>query len=95
MNIRDRAELVWAALEKSAHDPLLELINAAKNKDLALEDRIAINKELLQYVAPKLKAVDLNANIDFDGNVTVVSYKDMTKDEADEHSKKSAERSSK
>ncbi len=95
MNIRDRAELVWAALEKAAHDPLLELINAAKSKDLALEDRIAINKELLQYVAPKLKAVDLNANIDFDGEIKIVSFRDMTPGEADDHSRKSAEKSGK
>lgn len=86
INIRDRAALVIKALEQQQHDPLLELINAAKNKDLALEDRIAINKELLQYMAPKLKAVDLNANVDLDAEIKVVSYKDMTAAEADAYS---------
>ncbi len=91
MNIRERALKVLEALEKQQHDPLLELIKAAKGTDLALEDRVAINKELLQYIAPKLKAVDINANVDMEAEVRIISYKDMTPGEADEHSRGLAE----
>lgn len=90
MNIRQRAAVVLEALEKAQHDPLLELINAAKGKDLALEDRVAINKELLQYIAPKLKAVDLNANVDLEAEIKVVSFRDMSPSEADDYSRDKA-----
>ena len=86
MDIRARATAVLEALEKAQHDPLLELINAAKEGGgLPLDERVAINKELLQYIAPKLKAVDITGQVDFDGEVRVVSFRDMTDEDSKGH----------
>lgn len=84
MNIKERTQKVFEALEMQQHDPLLELIKVAKDNSTPLDMKVTINKELLQYAAPKLKAVDLTANVEFDGNITIRSFKDATQEEMDE-----------
>jgi sensor domain CHASE-containing protein len=47
------------------------------------ELRFAINKELAQYVAPKLKAVEMTIEGELNGEVRIVSFKDMKPEDMD------------
>ncbi len=63
------------------YDPLSELVDLVQEKGrdkLTLEQKISIHKELLQYLAPKLKAVDIQANVQGDIKISVVRFSDLT-----------------
>lgn len=75
--------LVRECLEKMAHDPILEMVRDAQDDHTDKELRFAINKELAQYIAPKLKAVEVSLEADVSGEVRVVSFKDATAEDMD------------
>lgn len=66
--------------EKKDYKPLEELVDIVQDKDnkfkLTLDQKIGIHKELLQYIAPKLKAVDIQANVQGDIKINVVRFSD-------------------
>lgn len=79
MNVDFRAQLSQILEEEETH-PLRELIAMykLKNEDgsyaLPMKERVAIMKELLQYVGPKLKAVDIKKEIKSDMKITIVQF---------------------
>lgn len=70
-------DLVREVLEKNNHDPLFELVTQAKNPHIDPDLRFAINKELAQYIAPKLRAVEISADVEHSGEIQIVSFKDV------------------
>lgn len=67
---REKSELTGAVknavsrvLEKEGFDPIEELLTLYRSGDLDDRDRAQICKELIPYLAPKMKQVDVNANV--------------------------------
>lgn len=64
-------------------DPVRELLEMYNETDqngdyvMSPKERKALMQELLQYMTPKLKAVDMRAAVKGDINVNIVSFKDM------------------
>ncbi len=44
------------------HDPIKEMVKLAKSNGIDDKLKFEINKELLSYIVPKLKAIDTNPN---------------------------------
>jgi hypothetical protein len=59
------------------YDPLREMILLAKEPTTPLDHRVTLHKELAQYVAPKLKSVELTAEVNGGIQVNVLKYTDM------------------
>lgn len=76
-------DLVREVLEKQGHDPILDMIQQVQAGHVDPELRFAINKELAQYVAPKLKAVEMTIEGELNGEVRIVSFKDMKPEDMD------------
>jgi hypothetical protein len=55
----------------------------AKDNGTPMDMKYAINKELLQYIAPKLKAMDLSGSVELDHKVEIISFKDATQEDVD------------
>lgn len=73
-----------AVLEKLKElncDPIEALANIAQDPNNTPELRFQANKELAQYVAPKRKAVELDATMDGGLNVNVVSFNEKKEKE--------------
>lgn len=71
-------ELVRECLAKQQHDPILDMIQQVQAGHCDPELRFSINKELAQYIAPKLKAVEMTLEADIDSEIKIISYKDAT-----------------
>ena len=70
-------------LEEYGIDPVRELLEMYNETDqngdyvMSSKERKALMQEMLQYMTPKLKAVDMRAAVKGDINVNIVSFKDM------------------
>ena len=78
----DYRALVKEVLDKQMHDPIMEMVSQAKTTGDP-ELKFAINKELAQYIAPKLRAVEISGDLEVNGEIKVVSFKDMTASDLD------------
>jgi len=70
---------VQAKLEKLDCDPIEALAMIAKDTNNTAELRFQANKELAQYIAPKRRAVEMDAAIDGGIKVNVLSFADNLK----------------
>lgn len=77
--IRERlAEL----FKEKNYDPAKELIDLAQHPRIPIEIKIAIHKEMLKYVAPQLKSVDIQANVKGGISISIVKFGDTLIEEA-------------
>lgn len=76
-------ELVRECLEKQAHDPILDMVQQVQAGHCDPELRFAINKELAQYIAPKLRAVEIDMDAQVDGEIKIISFKDVSEGDLD------------
>lgn len=74
-------QLVVDALADNNHDPIVALVNVAKDQNMPVELRTKINLELAQYIAPKRKSVEIDAVVSGQLGVAVMSFKDVTPDQ--------------
>lgn len=58
------------------YDPVAAMIDMVQNENIEAEDRIAIHRELAQYVAPKVRAVDVSGEVDLTVTVRVKKFGD-------------------
>ena len=58
------------------YDPLREMVVLAKDPGTPLDHRVTLHKELAQYVAPKLKSMDLTAEVSGGIQVNVLKFAD-------------------
>ena len=75
----DKAVAVLQQLDGVGCNPIEALANIAMDPSNTPELRFQANKELAQYVAPKRRAVELDATIDAGLNVNVLSFADTKK----------------
>lgn len=59
-----KTQALSATLEKYNHDPVEALILAALDTELDIPLKIKINMELMQYIYPKRKAMELSGDPD-------------------------------
>jgi hypothetical protein len=71
MEIRSR---IIGMMNERNYDPVRELIKIAANNTTDERTRIEIHKELIQYIAPKLKSTDLQLSGDLQLTVNVVKF---------------------
>jgi hypothetical protein len=71
MEVRSR---IIALMNERNYDPIRELIKIANNSTTDEKTRIEIHKDLAQYIAPKLKATDLQVSGDLQLTVNVVKF---------------------
>lgn len=57
------------------YHPIVDMAAIANDTAASKEDRFAANKEVAQYYQPKLKAMDINANVDSTLTVVRKEYK--------------------
>ena len=70
----EKTKAVQANLVQLGCDPIEALANISMDNSNTPELRFQANKELAQYVAPKRKAVELDAAVDGGINVNLVSF---------------------
>lgn len=58
------------------YDPIDELIKLARNGDISGRDRVKIHSEMVQYLVPKLRSMDVKADVNMDINVNIVRFSD-------------------
>lgn len=58
------------------YDPIASLIDMVQNDALEPDTKVAIHRELAQYVAPKIKAIEVTGDVDLNINITVKKFDD-------------------
>lgn len=78
-SLGDKAIAVLEQLDQVGCNPIEALANIAMDPSNTPELRFQANKELAQYVAPKRRAVELDATVDAGVKVNVLSFADTKK----------------
>ena len=73
-SLGEKTKAVQAKLEELGCDPIEALANISMDNSNTPELRFQANKELAQYVAPKRKAIEMDANLDGGLKVNVVQF---------------------
>ena len=69
-----KTRAVKALMEKHNYSPIEAMINVAKDKNQDITLRVSCHKELARYVAPQLKAVDIDHAGDHSITVELVQF---------------------
>tara|TARA_Y100001937_G_scaffold111919_1_gene159014 strand:- start:543 stop:845 length:303 start_codon:yes stop_codon:yes gene_type:complete len=72
-----RSQAIADKLEELNCDPIEGMAMIMNDTSLDHSLRLAAMKELAQYVAPKRKAVDIDATVDGSVNIQVVKFADL------------------
>ena len=78
-SVGEKTKAVQAKLEELGCDPIEALANISMDNSNTPELRFQANKELAQYVAPKRKAIEMDANLDGGLKVNVVQFAEEEK----------------
>ena len=78
-SLGEKTKAVQAKLEELGCDPIEALANISMDNSNTPELRFQANKELAQYVAPKIKAIEMDANLDGGLKVNVVQFAEEEK----------------
>tara|TARA_R100000008_G_scaffold5916_1_gene3412 strand:+ start:149 stop:439 length:291 start_codon:yes stop_codon:yes gene_type:complete len=73
-SLGEKTKAVQAKLDELGCDPIEALANISMDNSNTPELRFQANKELAQYVAPKRKAIEMDANLDGGLKVNVVQF---------------------
>ena len=78
-SLGEKTKAVQAKLEELGCDPIEPLANISMDNSNTPELRFQANKELAQYVAPKRKAIEMDANLDGGLKVNLVQLAEEEK----------------
>ena len=78
-SLGEKTKAVQAKLEELGCDPIEALANISMDTSNTPELRFQANKELAQYVAPKRKAIEMDANLDGGLKVNLVQFAEEEK----------------
>tara|TARA_Y100000114_G_scaffold92639_1_gene86096 strand:- start:372 stop:662 length:291 start_codon:yes stop_codon:yes gene_type:complete len=78
-SLGEKTKAVQAKLDELGCDPIEALANISMDNSNTPELRFQANKELAQYVAPKRKAIEMDANLDGGLKVNVVQFAEEEK----------------
>ena len=73
-SLGEKTKAVQAKLDELGCDPIEALANISMDNSNTPELRFQANKELAQYVAPKRKAIEMDASVDGGLKVNVVQF---------------------
>ena len=73
-SLGEKTKAVQAKLDQLGCDPIEALANISMDNSNTPELRFQANKELAQYVAPKRKAIEMDANLDGGLKVNLVQF---------------------
>jgi len=79
----EKTKAVQAKLDQLGCDPIEALANISMDTSNTPELRFQANKELAQYVAPKRRAVEMDALVDGGLNVNVVQFAKQDEEDKD------------
>lgn len=65
---------IMRMMNDHSYDPLRELIKIANNPTTDMKMRVMIHQELAQYIAPKLRATDLQVSGDLNISISVMKF---------------------
>lgn len=77
---QQRKALLALFAEKGIN-PIEELMNFTSDDEVPLKERISIWKELASYTQPKLKSVDISANVTGEMKVVTMDFSKLTQDQ--------------
>ena len=78
-SLGEKTKAVQAKLEELGCDPIEALANISMDTSNTPELRFQANKELAQYIAPKRKAIEMDANLDGGLKVNLVQFAEEEK----------------
>ena len=78
-SLGEKTKAVQAKLDQLGCDPIEALANISMDNSNTPELRFQANKELAQYIAPKRKAIEMDANLDGGLKVNVVQFAEEEK----------------
>jgi|TARA_R100001530_G_scaffold80298_2_gene56052 hypothetical protein len=78
-SLGEKTKAVQAKLEQLGCDPIEALANISMDNSNTPELRFQANKELAQYIAPKRKAIEMDANLDGGLKVNLVQFAEEEK----------------
>ena len=78
-SLGEKTKAVQAKLDQLGCDPIEALANISMDNSNTPELRFQANKELAQYVAPKRKAIEMDANLDGGLKVNLVQFAEEEK----------------
>ena len=78
-SLGEKTKAVQAKLEELGCDPIEALANISMDNSNTPELRFQANKELAQYVAPKRKAIEMDANLEGGLKVNLVQFAEEEK----------------
>ena len=78
-SLGEKTKAVQAKLDELGCDPIEALANISMDNSNTPELRFQANKELAQYVAPKRKAIEMDANLDGGLKVNLVQFAEEEK----------------
>ena len=82
-SLGEKTKAVQAKLDQLGCDPIEALANISMDTSNTPELRFQANKELAQYVAPKRRAVEMDALVDGGLNVNVVQFSNQDEEDKD------------
>ena len=78
-SLGEKTKAVQAKLDELGCDPIEALANISMDNSNTPELRFQANKELAQYIAPKRKAIEMDANLDGGLKVNLVQFAEEEK----------------
>tara|TARA_R100001594_G_scaffold75496_1_gene110260 strand:+ start:307 stop:597 length:291 start_codon:yes stop_codon:yes gene_type:complete len=78
-SLGEKTKAVQAKLDQLGCDPIEALANISMDNSNTPELRFQANKELAQYIAPKRKAIEMDANLDGGLKVNLVQFAEEEK----------------
>jgi|TARA_R110002051_G_scaffold11297_2_gene41239 hypothetical protein len=82
-SLGEKTKAVQAKLDLIGCDPIEALANISMDNSNTPELRFQANKELAQYIAPKRRAIEMDALVDGGLNVNVVQFSNQDEEDKD------------
>ena len=80
----EQRKALLAMFAERGINPIEQLLEYTDSKDVPVKEKIALWKELASYTQPKLKSVDVQANVSGEFKVLTVDYSKIAKSDIEE-----------
>ena len=77
----EQRKALLAMFAERGINPIEQLLQYTESKDVPVKEKIALWKELASYTQPKLKSVDVQANVQGEFKVLTMDYSKAIKDD--------------
>tara|TARA_E500000305_G_scaffold101746_1_gene95530 strand:- start:15739 stop:16260 length:522 start_codon:yes stop_codon:yes gene_type:complete len=80
----EQRKALLAMFAERGINPIEQLLEYTDDKDVPVKEKIALWKELASYTQPKLKSVDVQANVSGEFKVLTMDYSKIAKSDVEE-----------